>query len=134
MSFEKARILCIDDDLEACDLVKTYLGLEGFEVVLAYTLAEGLSKAKAESFDLYLINERLPDGSGVDLAHQIRDVDLETPIVFLSASAYAGDIQRGLDAGAQAYITKPAAPETVIETLRNLIAEKREESKGEITE
>ena len=118
----KKRILCVEDNTEDCELLKIYLELEDFEVVFARTMAEGFSKAKSDRFDLHLIDEHLPDGLGTDLTRQIRVLDSTTPIVFYSARAYESDIQRGLDAGAQAYITKPSDPNQVLEIIKTLIA------------
>jgi DNA-binding response OmpR family regulator len=122
MSPAKRRILCVEDNAEDCELLKTYLELEDYEVVFAHTMADGFHKAKSERFNLYLIDERLPDGLGSTLTRQIRVFDSKTPLIFYSASAYESDIQRGLDAGAQVYITKPSDPNQVIEVIKTLIA------------
>ena len=121
MSSTKKRILCVEDNAEDCDLLKTYLELEDYEVVFAHTGTEGFRMAKSERFDLHLIDECLPDGLGTDLTREIRVFDSTTPIVFYSASAYESDIQRGLDAGAQIYITKPCDPNHVIEIIKTLV-------------
>jgi CheY-like chemotaxis protein len=121
MPTNKKRILCVDDDSDNCELVKTYLGLAGYEVITASTISEGLRLAQEQHFDLYLIELRFPEGSGADLARRIHSFDPKTPLVFHSASAYAQDIQEGMDAGAQAYITKPSDPLAVIEIVKNLI-------------
>jgi DNA-binding response OmpR family regulator len=119
----RTRILCVDDDTDACELIEFYLGDVGYEVVIAKGVADSLLLIKKVHFDLYLIDEILRDGTGTELAHQIRAFDSTTPLVFHSASASARDIRRGLDAGAQTYITKPSDPDEVIEIIKTLIAE-----------
>lgn len=121
MSIPKKRILCVEDDSDTCELVATYLELTGYEVITAHSFAEALEQVRDGHFDLYFIDKLLPDGSGLALAHEIRTLDSETPIIFHSASAYAADIAQGLEAGAQAYITKPSDPNIVLETIAHHI-------------
>ena len=115
------RILCVDDDPFTCELIKIYLVDAPYELAFAKDLAGSLQLAKSQHFDLYLIDERLPDGSGIDFAREIRTFDSRTPIIFHSASAYAQDIRKGLDAGAQAYITKPSDPDEVVKAIKSII-------------
>jgi DNA-binding response OmpR family regulator len=119
----RKRILCVDDHTDTCELIEFYLGDAGYEVIIARGIADSLPLIKKMHFDLYLIDEILRDGTGVELAHRIRAFDSTTPLVFHSASAHARDIRRGLDAGAQAYITKPSDPDEVIKIIKTLIAE-----------
>jgi len=123
MITRKKRILCVDDNPADCKLIKTYLGMADYEVITAITAAEGLRLAQSQQFDLYLLEFSFPDGTGLGLAQQIQTLNGKTPLVFHSASAYAKDIQQGLDAGAQAYITKPSDPDTVVKTVTTLIAD-----------
>jgi DNA-binding response OmpR family regulator len=71
------------------------------------TAAEALSSIQAERFDLYLLDSQLPDLDGFELCRQVRDLDAHTPILFFSGAAYETDKQKGLEAGANAYVNKP---------------------------
>jgi len=127
MTPKKFRLLCVEDDTDTCTLLSSYLAQHGYEFVLAKTYAEGLRLSQTEQFDLYLLDERLPDGSGVELAQQIRQIDPYTPIVFQSANAFAQDIRRGLDAGAQAYLTKPYDFDVLVATVKGLLTDQHKE-------
>lgn len=124
----KKRVLCVEDNPDDCDLIKTYLGWENIEVVFAGTSAEGLFKAKSERFDLYLIDETLPDGSGTDLTLQIRDFDKATPILFHSAYGYAPVIEKAIRAGAQQYIKKEGNMDDVVRTIKTHLSELPDEN------
>jgi len=79
----------------------------GYEVTTAGSVAEALLLVERGGFDLLLLDGWYPDGLGLDLCKQIRTFDTHTPIFFLSALAYQSDIDKGLEAGAQAYFAKP---------------------------
>jgi DNA-binding response OmpR family regulator len=101
------------------------------EVLTAHTVAEGLSWARRRHFDLYLIDSRLPDGTGLQLSRQIRAFEPATPIVFLSGDAYPADRQQGIRAGAQAYLTKPVDPKLLEHTVLQLLREQHGNSEAE---
>jgi DNA-binding response OmpR family regulator len=71
------------------------------------TAAQAMSSIQTERFDLYLLDSRLPDLDGFDLCRRIRDFDPETPILFFSGAANDADKERGIKAGANAYLIKP---------------------------
>lgn len=105
MGRERKRILCVEDDLDSCDMLRVLL--HEYDVVTANTVGEGLKMARAERFDLYLLDSRYPDGSGVELCRQLRLFDTETPVVFHSGLEGESDIRDAMNAGAQAYLVKP---------------------------
>jgi two-component system, OmpR family, response regulator len=117
----KKRILCVEDDPDNCAMIAALLRLAGYDVITASSVAEALKMAEHYDFDLYLPDRRLPDGDGIELCKEIRASDSKIPIVFYSAHAYAGDKQSGLDAGAQAYLTKPAHIDELERTIAALI-------------
>lgn len=71
------------------------------------TAAQALSLIQAERFDLYLLDALLPDLDGFELCRQVRTLDPVTPILFFSGAAYEADKQKGIEAGANAYVSKP---------------------------
>lgn len=103
----KCRILCIDDNEDTCFMLSCLLQPQGHEVVTASSITEALQLARSERFDLYILDNLLPDGSGVDLCQQLREFDPSTPIIFYSGAAYEIDRRKGLRAGATAYVAKP---------------------------
>lgn len=118
----KKRVLCIDDSYDDCEIISIYLGNAGFEVTTVDNAADGLRLALSGDFALCIIDIRLPDLSGVDLTRKIREIDQNTPILIHSANAFKQDIQAGMDAGAQAYLTKPSLPRDVTEAVRTWVA------------
>ena len=100
------RVLCADDD-ETCELLTTTLGISDIEVKSVHTVADVWQMAQIELFDLYLLETRLPDGNGFDLCRRLHRLAPHTPIVFYSCEAYPIDRQKGLAAGAVAYLVKP---------------------------
>jgi DNA-binding response OmpR family regulator len=71
------------------------------------TAAQALSLMQAERFDLYLLDAFLPDVDGFELCRQMRAFDPNTPILFFTGAAYESDKNRGIAAGANAYVIKP---------------------------
>jgi DNA-binding response OmpR family regulator len=117
----KRRILCVEDDADTCEMLTLALQLSGYEVVAAHTFADAITKALTTHFDAYILDSRLPDGSGVDLCKEIREFNSDTPILFYSADAYPREIEEAMNAGAQGYMVKPIDPMEVERTLRELI-------------
>ncbi|MEP6743748.1 MAG: response regulator [bacterium] len=93
-----------------------------YEVETSETVASGLDLAKSQRFDLYLLDSRLPDGSGLDFCRELRAFDAFTPILFYSAAAYDIDKQSAFDCGAQGYLTKPTASEDLCALVKSLKA------------
>ena len=119
MSKSGKRILCIEDDADTCELLTTWLGLSECVVISTSTMATGVELARKQSFDLYLVDSRLPDGNGEEVCRRIRSFDSLTPILFWSAdderrAAYA--------AGAQAFVAKPIDPLSFMQTIDDLLA------------
>jgi DNA-binding response OmpR family regulator len=117
-SAEKKRILFVDSNDVEDELVS--LTLTGYGIVIARDFNEGLRLARRRYFDLYILDNSAPDGSGVDLCRLIREFDPHTPIVFLSSTASEPDAQEALTAGANIYITKPIAPDELERAVTQL--------------
>jgi two-component system response regulator HydG len=120
MQFPKKRILSVDDHEDSNRMMKVLLEMWNYEVALADTAAEGLRLAQSERFDLYLLETCLPKTSGLELCKQICGIPEHAPVVFITAAAYKTDIQRGFQAGALAYLTKPLDFERLKITLKQL--------------
>ena len=108
MSFSiQPRVLCVDDDEDSRDMLSTLLRFSRIETKAVATAAQALSVIQAERFDLYLLDSRLSDLDGFELCRRMRDFDPHTPILFFSGAAYEADKKKGIEAGANAYVTKP---------------------------
>jgi DNA-binding response OmpR family regulator len=115
------RILYIEDHEDTRELVTLLLAQKSYEVITGSTIESGVALAGSGSFDLYLLDSWLPDGSGLELCRQIRQFDKTTPILFYSAAAYAADSELAIKAGAQAYLIKPSQPSDLCDLVTELI-------------
>ena len=107
MQTTKLRILFVDDNDDIRFMVTLLLGGSNYEVMTTDCVTNALKLAQQESFDLYLLDNKFPDGTGKDLCEKIREFDHTTPIIFYSGDSHESDRQRALSCGAQAYVTKP---------------------------
>jgi DNA-binding response OmpR family regulator len=130
MHLPKNRILCVDDHEDSTSMMKVLLEKWNKEVTVAGSAADGIRLARSEPFDMYLLETLLPDESGFELCKQICRVPGHAPVVFISAAAYETDKQRGLQAGAFAYLTKPLDFETLKITLTQLLIKSVEKRFG----
>jgi DNA-binding response OmpR family regulator len=115
------RILCVDDHEDSSGMMKVLLEMWNYEVALAGAADDGLYLARSEPFDLYLLDAHLPDGSAFELCEQICGVLGHAPVVLTSTAPYEADKQRGIQAGAIAYLTKPLDFDVLEATLTRLI-------------
>ena len=115
------RILCVDDDVDTCRMMQVLLGMWNYEVVVASTPTAALHQIQSEPYDMYLLDTCFPEISGLELCEQICAVPGHAPVIFISAAAYESDKQRGLQAGAFAYLTKPLDFDALEITLSGLL-------------
>jgi DNA-binding response OmpR family regulator len=114
------KILCVDDDEDTCEILS--LVLKEYDLVVAHTYQDALTKALSGSYDAILLDSQLPDGSGIDLCREIKESDSHIPIIFYSAHAYEHQIDAALQAGATTYLTKPLAPEAVGKAIEQVLS------------
>ena len=123
MAKSKCRILYVDDHEDSAEMLKLMLAAEDYEVHIAQSVEEAFAKAQTESFDLYVLDKRLPDGSGTDLCRMLNDVTPGVPCIFYTGDAYEMHRQEALAAGARAYVSKPDVEE-LIQTVHRLMSER----------
>ncbi len=116
-----SRVLCVDDDDDACEMMSLLLKGYGIDATCVRSAAEAWPMIKAECFDLYLLDGWLPKVDGFEFCRQLRHFDPLTPILFYSGAAYDADRQKGIAAGANAYIVKPDF-DGLTDTLLDLLA------------
>ena len=121
MSPQRARVLCVDDDQDTCEMVSALLRLIGCEVATAHSADEAEEMIRGRGFDLYLLDNWLPGGSGVELCRAIRARGDTSPVVFYSGAAYDSDRAEAIGAGAQAYLVKPGDAGLLVETVKGLL-------------
>lgn len=123
MSDPKCRILYVDDHEDSAEMFRLLLSSPDYEVQIATTVAEAIERAKSEAFDLYVLDKRLPDGSGTDLCIRLNALTPGVPCIFYSGDAYEVHRQEALAAGADAYVPKPDV-DALIDTVHRLLSER----------
>jgi CheY-like chemotaxis protein len=113
----KQRILCVDDHSDTCDLIS--LILNDYEVVPSHSKGEALLKATGDSFDLYLLDYYLPDGTGLELCLLLRDFDLSTPVLFVTSEVEITPSQIE-SVKAQGLVLKANLPEALVSAVANI--------------
>ncbi len=114
------RILVVDDDKNICELLRLYLEKEGFEVVLAFDGADGLSKFTKENPDLILLDIMMPNMDGWQVCREIRKTS-QCPIIMLSAKGETIDKVLGLELGADDYVVKPFDSKEVVARIKAIL-------------
>ncbi len=103
------HLLVIEDDTELLSILRRGFEDEGVVVTTATTFADGAWQAEEGAFDVIVLDIMLPGGSGLDLCRRIRDYGITTPVLMLTARAAVDDRVKGLEGGADDYLTKPFA-------------------------
>ena len=116
-----SRILIVEDEESIADLEKDYLELSGFEVEVENDGTNGLARALAEDFDLFILDLMLPGIDGFEICKQIRGKK-NTPILMVSAKKDDIDKIRGLGLGADDYVTKPFSPSELVARVKAHLA------------
>lgn len=108
---DKTRILLVEDDANLSMVLKDYLEMLGYETILRNDGEEGLEAFKENEFSLCILDVMMPKKDGFQLAKEIRAINPEIPLIFLTAKSLKEDRIAGLKAGADDYITKPFSTE-----------------------
>ena len=116
-----SRILIVEDEVSIAELEKDYLELSGFEVEIESDGMNGLARALAEEFDLFILDLMLPGIDGFEICKQIREKK-NTPILMVSAKKDDIDKIRGLGLGADDYVTKPFSPSELVARVKAHLA------------
>ena len=116
-----SKILIVEDEVAIADLEKDYLELSGFEVEVENDGTNGLARALAEDFELFILDLMLPGIDGFEICKQIRGKK-NTPILMVSAKKDDIDKIRGLGLGADDYVTKPFSPSELVARVKAHLA------------
>lgn len=123
---EKLHILHVDDDPDVRLLMAGSLQEFGYVVVTAATVAEALQLARELRFNLCILDVRLPDGTGIELCQQLRQLQPNVPILYYSAYASDSEQKEALSVCGDAYLRKPVLAEELERTIARLL--KRDET------
>lgn len=130
------KILLVEDDRNFGDVLRSYLEMNDYEVVLATDGFEGLDAYKKDNFDLCIFDVMMPKKDGFTLAKEIRELDAEIPIIFLTAKTLKEDVLEGFKIGADDYIAKPFNSEELLYRVQAVLkrSQKTPDPKDDIKE
>ena len=129
MEDKKSKILLCEDDTNLGMVLKNYLELNDYTVTLERDGRLGLAAFQREKFDICLLDVMMPNMDGFTLAEEIRDVDPDIPLFFLSAKTMKDDIIQGYKLGADDYITKPFDSEVLLLKIKAILKRNEEENR-----
>ena len=115
-----SRILIVEDEPGIAFALENDLQTEGYEVAVVTDGVEAVRRARAELFDLILLDVMLPNKDGFDVCRELRRGGLRTPIILLTAKTQEAEKILGLDVGADDYVTKPFSPRELRARIRAL--------------
>ena len=112
------KLLIVEDEARMADLLRKGLTEEGHYAVCAFDGVEGLDMAKAYEFDVIILDVMMPKMSGYEMVKRLRAEKNRTPVLMLTAKDAVPDVVRGLDLGADDYMTKPFSFDELLARLR----------------
>ena len=113
------KILVVEDQLRLAQLIKHGLTERAYTVAIARTCAEARDVLSEDNFDLIVLDLGLPDGDGLDLLREWRRAGFKEPVLILSARDALQDRVKGLDLGADDYLSKPFSIEELLARVRS---------------
>jgi two-component system alkaline phosphatase synthesis response regulator PhoP len=125
-------ILIVEDDASTAESLELYLRNDGFEVTIASDGVSGLAEARSGRHALVLLDLMLPGMYGMDVCRNLR-AQSTVPVIMLTARTLEDDQVRGLDLGADDYITKPFSPRQVVARIRSVLRRQSLESSAPLS-
>ncbi len=119
------NILLVEDDINFGALLNDFLTLHSYNVVLAKNGIEGLEKFKKSQFGLCVLDVMLPFKDGFTLAKEIREIDKDVPLFFLTAKTLKEDVLKGYKIGADDYLTKPFDSDILLLKIKSIFKRKQ---------
>ena len=113
MSPSKCRVLCVDDHNDTSEMLQLLLAEENYEVHTAATMEQACNMAEKYEYDLYVLDKRLPDGTGLELCERLSETTPGVPCIFYTGDAYEIHRREAMAAGAAAYVAKPNIEELI---------------------
>ena len=114
------RILVVDDEVRMVRFIRLNLEHDGFQVIEAYNGMQALERMRTNLPDLVLLDVMMPDIDGFEVLRTIREIS-QVPVIMLTAKGEEDDRVRGLELGADDYITKPFSPREMVSRVRAVL-------------
>jgi PAS domain S-box-containing protein len=119
------RILIVDDDEGTRAILKLIFAREGYQIEVAGTGREAINKARAQTFNLALLDIRLPDMQGVELLNPLKEIHPDIELLIVTGYASIETAVQALNSGASGYITKPVNVDEVLTKIKDLLGKQR---------
>jgi two-component system KDP operon response regulator KdpE len=116
----KYRILVVDDERRMVGFIRLNLEQDGFEVIEAYNGTEALNRLRDSLPDLILLDVMMPDIDGFEVLRMIREIS-QVPVIMLTAKGEEDDKIKGLELGADDYVTKPFSPRELVSRVKAVL-------------
>ena len=120
----KKKILLVEDDNNFGSILRDYLILHSYETTLAKNGIEGLEKFRKYNYDLCILDVMMPFKDGFSLASDIRSINEEVPLIFLTAKSLKEDVIKGFKIGADDYLIKPFDSEILLFKIKSIFKRK----------
>jgi two-component system OmpR family response regulator len=128
---KRVKILLVEDDPNFGSIMKSYLELNDYDVVLKTDGKQGLSAFRSETFNLCILDVMMPEMDGFTLAKEIKKLNNDVPFIFLTAKTLKEDMLEGFRTGADDYITKPFDSEVLLYKLKAILKRKSQMDESE---
>jgi DNA-binding response OmpR family regulator len=115
------KILVVDDEVRIARAIKQGLEQEGYAVDMAHDGEDGYNSARADEYDVIILDVMMPEMSGFEVARKLRTDGVTTPILMLTAKDQNRDVVEGLDSGADDYLAKPFSFDVLTARVRALL-------------
>ena len=124
MAEVKCRILYVDDLEDSGEMFKLLVSESDYEVLTAHSVEEATRLARTHEFDLYVLDKRLPDGTGMELCRVLNELSPGVPCIFYTGDAYEMHRQEAMAAGADAFVPKPDV-DALIDAVHKLLSQRQ---------
>lgn len=129
MNPNEYELLLVEDDVNFGEVLKSYLEMHDFNVILAKDGQEGLHMFHRDKYDLCILDVMMPKMDGFTLAKSIKDKDPDMPIIFLTAKSFKEDVLEGFKTGADDYLTKPFNSEELLARIKAILKRSKPKTK-----
>jgi two-component system, OmpR family, response regulator len=131
MMDNRYNILLVEDDPNFGSILKSYLELNDFDVILNTDGKQGLATFRTAPFSICILDVMMPEMDGFTLAREIKSIDPLIPIIFLTAKTLKSDVIEGFRTGADDYITKPFDSEVLIYKIKAILKRRQTDDQSE---
>ena len=118
---DKKRILLVEDDLNFGIILRDFLNMNDYDVVLAKNGMEGFEKFKKYDFHICILDVMMPYKDGFTLAGEIKEINQDIPIIFLTAKSLKEDVLKGYKIGADDYLKKPFDSDVLLYKIKAIL-------------